>query len=183
MSCHPPSTKFLEREKDKIFKSSGFFRIEYVFPPLEKKKKRNLVTLLVENSVFGQFSSQALWFLDLHLVVFPSIFPAWCIYRSDESHFDHFVSRVENSSSIIFPILVSFSTFFLLFNVNLILFLIFDISIIYKLKIRNKEKLFDRLSYILEFNLTLIHHLTRCRCIQAKSRHSILLAFFDRSRL
>lgn len=108
---------------------------------------------------------------------------SWCIYRSDESHFDHFVSRVENSSSIIFPILVSFSTFFLLFNVNLILFLIFDISIIYKLKIRNKEKLFDRLSYILEFNLTLIHHLTRCRCIQAKSRHSILLAFFDRSRL
>lgn len=89
----------------------------------------------------------------------------------------------KNSSSIIFPILVSFSTFFLLFNVNLILFLVFDISIIYKLKIRNKEKLFDRLSYILEFNLTLIHHLTRCRCIQAKSRHSILLAFFDRSRL
>lgn len=40
MSCHPPSTKFLEREKDKIFKSSGFFRIEYVFPPLEKKKKK-----------------------------------------------------------------------------------------------------------------------------------------------
>lgn len=39
MSCHPPSTKFLEREKDKIFKSSGFFRIEYVFPPLEKKKE------------------------------------------------------------------------------------------------------------------------------------------------
>lgn len=40
MSCHPPSTKFLEREKDKIFKSSGFFRIEYVSPPLEKKKKK-----------------------------------------------------------------------------------------------------------------------------------------------
>lgn len=176
MSCHPPSAKFLEREKDKIFKSSGFFRIEYVFPPLEKKK-RNLVTLLVENSVFGQFSSRALWFLDLHLVVFPSIFPAWCIYRSDESHFDHFVSRVENSSSIIFPILVSFSTFFLLFNVNLILFLIFDISIIYKLKIRNKEKLFDRLSYILEFNLTLIHHLTEASMPLYPSKESTLDPF------
>lgn len=176
MSCHPPSTKFLEREKDKIFKSSGFFRIEYVFPPLEKKK-RNLVTLLVENSVFGQFSSRALWFLDLHLMVFPSIFPAWCIYRSDESHFDHFVSRVENSSSIIFPILVSFSTFFLLFNVNLILFLIFDISIIYKLKIRNKEKLFDRLSYIIEFNLTLIHHLIEASMPLHPSKESTLDPF------
>lgn len=182
MSCHPPSTKFLEREKDKIFKSSGFFRIEYVFPPLEKKKKLGYAARrefrvwaifqpgpLVSRFTPGGFSinfSGLVYISKRRITLWSFRFPSW-----------------KNSSSIIFPILVSFSTFFLLFNVNLILFLIFDISIIYKLKIRNKEKLFDRLSYILEFNLTLIHHLTRCRCIQAKSRHSILLAFFDRSRL
>lgn len=182
MSCHPPSTKFLEREKDKIFKSSGFFRIEYVFPPLEKKKETWL-RCSSRIPCLGNFPAGPFGFSIYTWWFFHQFFRPGGIYRSDESHFDHFVSRVENSSSIIFPILVSFSTFFLLFNVNLILFLIFDISIIYKLKIRNKEKLFDRLSYILEFNLTLIHHLTRCRCIQAKSRHSILLAFFDRSRL
>lgn len=175
MSCHPPSAKFLERKIKYSNRAASSASNMSSF--LWKKKKRNLVTLLVENSVFGQFSSRALWFLNLHLVVFPSIFPAWCIYRSDESHFDHFVSRVENSSSIIFPILVSFSTFFLLFNVNLILFLIFDISIIYKLKIRNKEKLFDRLSYILEFNLTLIHHLTEASMPLYPSKESTLDPF------
>lgn len=160
MSCHPPSTKFLEREKDKIFKSSGFFRIEYVSPPLEKKKKETWLRCSSRIPCLGNFPAGPFGFSIYTWWFFHQFFRPGGIYRSDESHFDHFVSRVENSSSIIFPILVSFSTFFLLFNVNLILFLIFDISIIYKLKIRNKEKLFDRLSYILEFNLTLIHHLT-----------------------
>lgn len=116
MSCHPPSTKFLEREKDKIFKSSGFFRIEYVFPPLEKKKETWLrcssrIPCLgnFPAGPFG-FSIYTWWFF--HQFFRPGV------YIEATNHTLIISFRVENSSSIIFPILVSFLTFFLLFNVN-----------------------------------------------------------------
>lgn len=112
MSCHPPSTKFLEREKDKIFKSSGFFRIEYVFPPLEKKKKETWLRCSSRIPCLGNFPAGPFGFSIYTWWFFHQFFRPGGIYRSDESHFDHFVSRVENSSSIIFPILSHFQLSF-----------------------------------------------------------------------
>lgn len=92
-----PLPENFSRERKIKYSNRAVSSASNMSPPLLWKKK-NLVTLLVENSVFGQFSNRVLWFLDLHLVVFPSIFSARCIYIEATNHtliisfpeFDHF---------------------------------------------------------------------------------------------